>query len=95
MLTTVGMTANGFSVALTVLAIAYGLFDVPANWVMKRFISPPWWLALLMLVWGVLTLGFAWVQNYATVVVLRFFIGAAEAGFFPGTGRELDSHGRY
>lgn len=38
-------------------------------------------LAMLM---GIFTLGFAGVQNYPQVVVLRFFIGVFEAGFFPG-----------
>ncbi|KAI1371676.1 MFS transporter [Hypoxylon crocopeplum] len=78
------MTSTDYSIVLTVFGIAYTLFDVPANWIMKRYIRPSHWLSLLMFLWGALTIGFAWVQNFPTVVVLRFLIGVFEAGFFPG-----------
>ena len=78
------MNSAQYSIVLTVFGIAYTVFDVPANWIMKRYIRPSHWLALLMLCWGALTVGFAWAQNFTTVLVLRFFIGVFEAGFFPG-----------
>ncbi|CAM1508741.1 Fc.00g055890.m01.CDS01 [Cosmosporella sp. VM-42] len=78
------MNSAQYSIVLTVFGIAYTVFDVPANWIMKRYVRPSHWLALLMLLWGCLTIGFAWIQNFTTVVVLRFFIGVFEAGFFPG-----------
>lgn len=55
------------------------LFEVPSNWIMKRYVRPSIWLATLLGAWGVFTIGFAGVQNYAQVVVLRFFIGVFEA----------------
>jgi MFS family permease len=61
------------------------LFEVPSNYVMKHWVRPSLWLAILLFCWGALTIGFAGVHNYATVVVLRFLIGVFEAGFFPGT----------
>ena len=51
----------------------------------KHYVRPSLWLAILLFSWGALTIGFAGVHNYATVVVLRFLIGAFEAGFFPGS----------
>jgi MFS family permease len=57
---------------------------VPSNWVMKHYVRPSLWLAFLLFAWGALTIGTAGVQNYATVVTLRFLVGAFEAGFFPG-----------
>lgn len=78
------MTADGYALTVTLFSIAYALFEVPSNWVMKHYIRPSLWLGILLLCWGALTIGFAGVQNYATVVVLRFLIGAFEAGFFPG-----------
>jgi MFS family permease len=51
---------------------------------MKRYVRPSVWLATLLGCWGVVTLGFAGVQNFAQVTVLRFLIGVFEAGFFPG-----------
>lgn len=64
-------------------SLAYALFEVPSNFIMKRYVRPSVWLATLLGAWGVFTIGFAGVQTYAQVVVLRFFIGVFEAGFFP------------
>lgn len=79
-----GMTDAQYSLVLTVFGVAYTLFDVPANWIMKRYIRPSRWLGFLMLSWGCLTIGFAWVDNFAAVISIRFLIGVFEAGFFPG-----------
>ena len=78
------MTADGYALTVTLFSLAYTLFEVPSNYVMKHYVRPSLWLAFLLFAWGALTMGFAGVQNYATVVVLRFLIGAFEAGFFPG-----------
>ncbi|KAK5163762.1 uncharacterized protein LTR77_010435 [Saxophila tyrrhenica] len=79
-----GTTASGYAVAVSLFSLAYFLFEVPSNWIMKRYVRPSIWLGTLLGCWGVFTIGFAGVQNYTTVVVLRFFIGVFEAGFFPG-----------
>jgi len=50
---------------------------------MKRYVRPSRWLATLLCCWGIFTLGFSGVKTYPQVVVLRFFIGVFEAGFFP------------
>lgn len=86
-----GMNSAHYSIVLTVFGVAYTVFDIPANWVMKRYVRPSRWLGLLMFLWGVVTLGFGWARNFTTVLVLRFFIGVFEAGFFPGKqpGRAL------
>ncbi|KAI5361634.1 Putative major facilitator superfamily, MFS transporter superfamily [Septoria linicola] len=78
------MTNSHYAVAVSMFSLAYALFEVPSNWIMKRYVRPSIWLATLLGAWGVFTIGFAGVQNYAQVVVLRFFIGVFEAGFFPG-----------
>lgn len=79
-----GLTDTWYSLALTLFSVAYSLFDVPSNWILKRYARPSFWLGTLMLCWGVLTIGFAKVDNVPTVVVLRALIGVFEAGFFPG-----------
>jgi MFS family permease len=79
-----GLTDAGYSIMLTLFAIAYSLFDIPSNWVLKRYARPSYWLGSLMLCWGAVTLGFARVDNVATVMALRVLIGIFEAGFFPG-----------
>ena len=78
------MTANGYAITVTLFSLAYTVFEVPSNWIMKHYVRPSLWLALLLGLWGAFTIGFAGVHNYATVVVLRWFIGVFEAGFFPG-----------
>ncbi|KAI5857458.1 MFS transporter [Durotheca rogersii] len=79
-----GMTSNGYALTVTLFSVAYAVFEVPSNWIMKHYVRPSVWLAFLLGCWGVLTLGFAGVQNFATVLALRLFIGLFEAGFFPG-----------
>jgi len=66
------MTANGYAITISLFSLAYFLFEVPSNWVMKHYVRPSLWLAFLLFCWGA-----------PTVVVLRFLIGAFEAGFFP------------
>jgi len=78
------MTNHQYAIAVSLFAVAYALFEVPSNWIMKRYVRPSRWLATLLLLWGLFTIGFAGVQNFAQVTVLRFFIGMFEAGFFPG-----------
>lgn len=78
------MTPNDYAITLTVFSLCYALFEVPSNWVMKHYVRPSLWLAFLLFAWGCVTIGFAGVQNYATVLSLRLLIGVFEAGFFPG-----------
>lgn len=84
MIQSTNMTNLEYAVAVSLFAVAYAVFEVPSNWIMKRYVRPSRWLGTLLFCWGVFTIGFSGVQNFAQVTVLRFFIGAFEAGFFPG-----------
>lgn len=84
LLSRTGMSSNEYAIAVSLFSVAYALFEVPSNWVMKNYVRPSLWLAFLLFAWGAFTMGFAGVQNFPAVVVLRFFIGVFEAGFFPG-----------
>lgn len=64
-----------YAVAVSLFAVAYAVFEVPSNWIMKRYVRPSRWLATLLFCWGIFTIGFAGVQNFTQVTVLRFFIG--------------------
>lgn len=77
------ITPTQYAIVLSLFSLAYGLFEVPSNWIMKRYIRPSIWLSILLFGWAAFTLGFTGVTNYAQVTVLRFLIGAFEAGFFP------------
>ncbi|MEE1924094.1 MFS transporter [Pseudomonas sp. 148P] len=63
--------------------IAYALFGVPSNMALDR-VGPRRWIATLMVVWGALSTSMLLVQSASGFYVLRFLLGVAEAGFFPG-----------
>jgi MFS transporter, ACS family, tartrate transporter len=61
----------------------YFLFQVPSNLVLHR-VGARRWIALLMIVWGVISSSMAAVASPKGFYILRFLLGSAEAGFFPG-----------
>lgn len=77
----IGAAAYGFGAG--VFFIGYAVLGVPSNLVLHRF-GARRWLALIMLVWGVLSCAMALVTGPVSFYVLRLLLGAAEAGFFPG-----------
>ncbi|KAI5924202.1 major facilitator superfamily domain-containing protein [Camillea tinctor] len=83
LMTETGMTNYQYTIALMVFLVAYGLFEVPSNILLKK-LRPSRWIAILMFAWGALTIGLGGVHSYATVTVVRFLLGVFEAGLFPG-----------
>jgi ACS family tartrate transporter-like MFS transporter len=63
--------------------IGYALCEVPSNLLLLRF-GPRRWLARIMLTWGLLAMAMMFVRTPIEFYVLRFLLGMAEAGFFPG-----------
>ncbi|MEB3021210.1 MFS transporter [[Mycobacterium] crassicus] len=78
-----GMTATMFGFASGIFFFGYLLLEIPSNIALHRF-GGRRWLARIMLTWGIVSTAIAFVPNAATLVVLRFLLGVAEAGFFPG-----------
>jgi MFS family permease len=77
------LSAAQFGFASGVFFIGYILLEVPSNLALHRF-GARRWLARIMVSWGIVALLFTWVGNFEQLVVLRFLLGVAEAGFFPG-----------
>ncbi|MER8001482.1 MFS transporter [Streptomyces sp. NPDC095613] len=77
------LTAAQFGFASGVFFIGYIVLEVPSNMALHRF-GARRWLARIMVTWGIVSLLFTWVQNSEQLYVLRFLLGVAEAGFFPG-----------
>jgi MFS family permease len=77
------LSAAQFGFASGVFFVGYILLEVPSNLALHRFGARKW-LARIMVSWGIVALLFTWVQNFEQLVVLRFLLGVAEAGFFPG-----------
>ena len=63
--------------------LAYALFEVPSNLLLVR-VGARRWLARIMLTWGLLAVGMMFVRTPMEFYIVRFLLGAAEAGFFPG-----------
>lgn len=77
------LTAAQFGFASGVFFIGYIILEVPSNMALHKF-GARRWLARIMVTWGVVALLFTWVQNSEQLYTLRFLLGVAEAGFFPG-----------
>ncbi|KAK3314362.1 major facilitator superfamily domain-containing protein [Apodospora peruviana] len=83
MQTETGSTPYQFNIALMVFLVAYALFEVPSNILLKK-LRPSRWLAFLMFSWGAITMGLGGVQSFPAMATTRFLLGMFEAGLFPG-----------
>lgn len=63
--------------------LSYALCEVPSNLMLMRF-GARRWIARIMFTWGLLAVGMMFVTTATQFYVMRFLLGAAEAGFFPG-----------
>ncbi|HKU13063.1 MAG TPA: MFS transporter [Steroidobacteraceae bacterium] len=78
-----GLTPRMFGLASGIFFLGYVLFEVPSNIIMER-VGARLWIARIMITWGLLSAGTAFVNTPTSLYVLRFLLGVAEAGFFPG-----------
>jgi len=78
-----GLSATAFGFASGIFFIGYLILEVPSNLALHRF-GARRWLARIMLTWGIVATIMAFANNPTTLVILRFLLGVAEAGFFPG-----------
>ncbi|KVD47520.1 MFS transporter [Burkholderia ubonensis] len=72
-----------FGLGAGIFFIGYFLFELPSNLLMHR-IGARIWIARIMITWGILSALFAFVKTPTQFYVLRFLLGLAEAGFYPG-----------
>jgi ACS family tartrate transporter-like MFS transporter len=61
----------------------YFLLEVPSNLILER-VGARRWISRIMISWGIVSGAFAFVQGPTSFFALRFLLGVAEAGFFPG-----------
>jgi len=78
-----GLSATLFGIAAGVFFIGYLLLEVPSNLMLHRF-GARRWIARILVTWGIVATAMAFAPNAAVLIVLRFLLGVAEAGFFPG-----------
>ncbi|MFI6165690.1 MFS transporter [Nocardia sp. NPDC051052] len=78
-----GLTETAFGFASGIFFLGYLVLEVPSNLALHRF-GARRWIARILASWGVIATAMAFVPNETLLYVLRFALGVAEAGFFPG-----------
>ncbi len=79
----VGLSPAVYGFGAGIFFIGYSLFEVPSNMFLAR-IGARRWIARIMITWGLISAGMMFVRGPLSFYVLRFLLGVAEAGFFPG-----------
>ena len=78
-----GFSPTVFGFGAGIFFLGYFLFEVPSNLVLDK-VGARIWIARVMITWGLISGAMAFVQGSTSFYALRFLLGAAEAGFFPG-----------
>ncbi|MYL83513.1 MFS transporter [Desulfovibrio aerotolerans] len=78
-----GLSQTAYGFGAGIFFVGYVLFEVPSNLILAK-VGPRLWIARIMLSWGVATVALALASGPASFAGLRFLLGVAEAGFFPG-----------
>jgi MFS transporter, ACS family, tartrate transporter len=79
----IGLTATAFGRGAGMLFVGYCFLEVPSNMILYR-VGARKWLARIMISWGLVSAATIFVTGPWSFYLLRFLLGAAEAGFFPG-----------
>lgn len=83
MLNDLGFSDMVYAVGAGIFFIGYFFFEVPSNIILHR-VGARVWISRIMVTWGVLSAGMMFVTTPTSFYVMRFLLGIAEAGFFPG-----------
>ncbi|MFC6050112.1 MFS transporter, partial [Methylobacterium hispanicum] len=78
-----GLSESVYGLGASLFFLGYFLFEVPANVILER-VGARRWFARIMFTWGLITILLGFTQNTSMFYLLRFLLGVAEAGFFPG-----------
>jgi sugar phosphate permease len=77
------LSSSQWAWALSIFWYPYMFLEPLATLMLKRF-SPSVWMSRIMLTWGIISMCQGATRNYTGILLCRFFLGVAEAGFFPG-----------
>jgi MFS family permease len=83
MLKDLRMSDTAYGIGAGIFFIGYFLFEVPSNVLLHR-VGARVWIARIMVTWGLLSAAFVAVGTPTQFYVMRFLLGLAEAGFYPG-----------
>ncbi len=79
----IGLSQAAFGFGAGIFFLGYFIFEIPSNLLLRR-VGARRWIARIMVSWGVTASAMMFVRGAASFYVLRFMLGLAEAGFFPG-----------
>ena len=79
----IGITQTIFGLGAGIFFLGYFIAEVPSNILLHRF-GARIWIARIMITWGIIAALMGFIQTGTQFIVLRFLLGIAEAGFFPG-----------
>ncbi|WP_267554907.1 MFS transporter [Rhizobium rhizogenes] len=78
-----GLTSQMYGLAAGIFFATYIVFEIPSNVLLTRF-GARRWIARIMITWGIVAAGMAFVSSAYQLYGMRLLLGAAEAGFTPG-----------
>lgn len=78
-----GLTSQMYGLAAGIFFATYIVFEIPSNVLLTRF-GARRWIARIMITWGIVAAGMAFVSSAHQLYGMRLLLGAAEAGFTPG-----------
>jgi ACS family tartrate transporter-like MFS transporter len=78
-----GFSASTYGFGAGIFFLSYVLFEIPSNVILAR-VGARLWIARIMVTWGLVSSGMMFVRGVTGFYTLRFLLGLAEAGFFPG-----------
>lgn len=76
------LVGNQYNVALAVFFVPYVVFEIPANWLLKKF-TPHVFLSICLICFGAVSIGQGFVRNYHELIVTRVLLGFLETSMFP------------
>lgn len=77
------ISSSTFGLIAGVFFISYFFCEIPSNLLLAKFGARKW-IARILISWGLVTFITAWVNSSSSLLIFRFMLGIAEAGFFPG-----------
>ncbi|GAA2969347.1 MFS transporter [Glutamicibacter bergerei] len=80
--TDIGVSAAAYGLGAGIFFISYAFLEIPSNLIMYK-VGPRAWITRIALTWGAVTVLMMFVQGEYSFYILRFILGAAEAGLFP------------
>lgn len=83
MSTDIGLSDAAYGLGAGIFFIGYCLCEIPSNLLLQR-LGAKFWIARILVVWGIISTGMMFVNTPMQFYVMRFLLGVAEAGFYPG-----------